>query len=316
MIETVLNALVPIFFVIGLGYAAGLIRAIDNHHVAELNALVMEFALPAALFVATAVTPREKMLAEWSLFVLIGLAMMIPYAGWYLFQRRYRGLSRAEAAVQSLTVSLPNFAAAGLPIVMAVLGPSGTAHVAVTIAAGSILPSPVTLFILEMTRDSRDAASKRPTARLFDALRRALLKPIVVAPVAGIVISLSGVELSHLITGPLQLIGQTAGGVASFLTGLVLSAQPFKVDRRVMGGTLVANIVQPLLVLGLVQIIPTPPDIARVAILLAAVPSGFFGLLFGVTYGNASEEAGSMVIASTAFSMITLGAAIVLLYPT
>jgi len=36
-----------------LRYFAGLMRDIDKHHVAELNALVLEFALPAALFVVT-----------------------------------------------------------------------------------------------------------------------------------------------------------------------------------------------------------------------------------------------------------------------
>jgi malonate transporter len=51
-----LDALAPIFAVLGLGYLAGWIREIDNHHVKELNALVTDFALPAALFVATAST--------------------------------------------------------------------------------------------------------------------------------------------------------------------------------------------------------------------------------------------------------------------
>ena len=37
-----------------------------------------------------------------------------------------------------------------MPIILAVVGPVGAVHVAVAIAAGSILPSPVTLFILEL----------------------------------------------------------------------------------------------------------------------------------------------------------------------
>jgi malonate transporter len=35
MIDILLNALVPIFAVIALGYLAGWIRAVDNNHVAE-----------------------------------------------------------------------------------------------------------------------------------------------------------------------------------------------------------------------------------------------------------------------------------------
>ena len=49
----VLNAIIPVFFVMALGYLAGWTHDIDNHHVAELNALVMDFAVPASLFVAT-----------------------------------------------------------------------------------------------------------------------------------------------------------------------------------------------------------------------------------------------------------------------
>jgi malonate transporter len=64
VIDVLLNSLVPIFAIMGLGYFAGWIRDIDNHHVAELNALVMDFALPACLFVATASTQRALLLAQ------------------------------------------------------------------------------------------------------------------------------------------------------------------------------------------------------------------------------------------------------------
>jgi predicted permease len=47
VIDILLNALVPIFAVMGLGYFAGWIRDVDNSDVSELNALVMDFALPA-----------------------------------------------------------------------------------------------------------------------------------------------------------------------------------------------------------------------------------------------------------------------------
>ena len=39
MTHVLLNALLPIFAVMALGYLAGWVRDIDNHHVAELNAL-------------------------------------------------------------------------------------------------------------------------------------------------------------------------------------------------------------------------------------------------------------------------------------
>src|SRR5580704_1462847 len=45
LLDIILSAVVPVFFVMALGYLAGWLRDIDNHQVAELNALVMDFAL-------------------------------------------------------------------------------------------------------------------------------------------------------------------------------------------------------------------------------------------------------------------------------
>ena len=53
------EALVPVFFVMFLGYFAGARRIIDNQHVASLNVLLMTFVLPAALFVGVAQTSRS-----------------------------------------------------------------------------------------------------------------------------------------------------------------------------------------------------------------------------------------------------------------
>ena len=53
-------ALAPVFFVIALGFVAGRVRTIDDHHVDKINALVMNFAPPASLFVATASAPANE----------------------------------------------------------------------------------------------------------------------------------------------------------------------------------------------------------------------------------------------------------------
>jgi hypothetical protein len=53
----------------------------------------------------------------------------------------------------------------------------------------------------------------------------------------------------------LQLIGQSAGRVALFLTGLILSSQRVELSLNVSGGKLVKNIVHPLLAVGLILVL-------------------------------------------------------------
>lgn len=167
MTAILLNSLLPIFAVMALGYFAGFVRDIDNEHVGELNALVMDFALPASLFVATATTPWAMLLAQWSLLLTLAVSMLALYALSYWMQRRLFALGSSEASVQALTISFPNYAAAGLPLIVAVFDASHTIYVALAVASGSILLSPLTLAIF--SRPTRHLRAARRVRALFSA---------------------------------------------------------------------------------------------------------------------------------------------------
>lgn len=310
MTEVLLNSLVPIFAVMALGYFAGWVRDIDNRHVAELNALVMDFALPAALFVATASTPRSLLLAQWPLLLVFLLSMLILYVLSFWMQRHLFRLGQSEAAVQALTIAAPNYAAAGLALIAAVFSEADTIYVALAIATGSIVLSPLALAILEA-----NTVSGKSPMRMGGMLRGigcSLRKPIVFAPLTGVAFSLLGIPLVEPLKDSFQLIGKSAGGVALFLTGLILSAQTINLNANVLSGTVLKNIVHPLLAFGLILILPIDHQTARAAILLCALPCGFFGTLFSLRYRLESHLPGSTLIVSSLASIVTLPIVLVL----
>jgi malonate transporter len=313
MSNAIVMALAPVFFVLLLGYAAGRFHVVDNHQVDGLNALVMDFAVPAALFAATASASRSQMIEQAPLFLVFGLTIFILYVAWYFGVRTFSSVTRPDASVQALTVGFPNLAGVGLPILSSVLGPAGTVPVAVALASGSILISPLTLIIAEMSV-GKAHGGEMSTEQILAAVRRALTKPVVLAPALGIVLSLANLKLNALADACLSLIGSAAAGVALFLTGLILSAQSFKLDWKVVAATAAADVIRPLLAVAVVYLVPIPSEVARTAILLAAVPSGFFGILFAVNYRLDSATAGSMVIASTGLSIATMAIAIAVLF--
>jgi malonate transporter len=310
MTTILLNSLLPIFAVMALGYFAGWVRDIDNQHVGELNALVMDFALPASLFVATATTPSATLLAQWPLLLTLAISMLALYALSYWMQRRLFALGSTEASVQALTIAFPNYAAAGLPLIAAVFAPSRTIYVALAVASGSILLSPLTLAILEA--DKASAGGSKGSGLVFRAVGRSLLNPVVLSPIIGIAVAFLRIPIADAVRESFMLIGQATGGVALFLTGLILSSQSLVVDRNVISGALLKNMAQPLFVIGLVVLLPMHKDTARAAILLTALPSGFFGALFGLRYGVESHAAGSTLIVSTILSALTLTAVVIL----
>jgi malonate transporter len=306
-------ALAPVFFVLLLGFFAGRFRIVDSHHVDGLNALVMNFALPASLFAATASASRSQMIAQAPLFLAFGLTMLLLYLAWYWSARSFSGVSRSDASLQALTIGFPNLAGVGLPVLSSMLGPGGAVPVAVALASGSILISPLTLIMVEMNAGKAHGADVSGR-QVLTAVRRALTKPVVLAPALGILLSLSNFDLDALAHACLALIGNAAAGVALFLTGLILSAQSFRLDWRVVAATAAADVIRPLLAVAVVYIFRVAPDTAKTTILLAAVPSGFFGILFAVNYRLDSTTVGSMVIASTGFSVVTMTIAIAILF--
>jgi malonate transporter and related proteins len=301
---TILNSLVPVFFVLGLGYVAGLKKMVDNKNVTSINILLMNFALPCALFLAIARTSSKVLAQQYRLVAAMALAMILIFALTWILQRQLFHIQPSEAAIQSLTVAFSNNVAVGLPLLISMFGPEGTVAVAAGIAVGSIVISPITLVILE---SGTEKAKRMPArTRLLYAVLQSCKKPIVWAPLAGMAFSLLGIPLPDVTARMFNLIGQCTAGVALFLTGLVLSAQPFRLEANAITGVVLKNIVQVALMFALVRALGVPAPAARQGVLLAAVPAGFFGIVFGARYGVASIEASSTLVASTFFSIVTL----------
>lgn len=61
----ILYILVPIFFVIILGWLAGHYKSFDASSSKTLNALVTKFALPAHLFIGITTTDRKALIEQW-----------------------------------------------------------------------------------------------------------------------------------------------------------------------------------------------------------------------------------------------------------
>jgi malonate transporter len=105
MVHVIIMTLGPILFFTMLGPLAERIRAIDDHHVGELNALVIDFAPPASLFVATASPSRSEMMAQGPPFAMLGAVMLGSLTILVHFGRQVSQASVDTDALQARTVA-------------------------------------------------------------------------------------------------------------------------------------------------------------------------------------------------------------------
>ena len=111
MTTVLLDALVPIFVGLLLGYLAGRRGVMDNVNVRNLIVFVMNFAIPCALFSTIIRTSREDLDQQIPTALMITLVFTVLYTAGCLCARRSLKMSVSDASVLALTIGFPNSAA-------------------------------------------------------------------------------------------------------------------------------------------------------------------------------------------------------------
>ena len=282
MLDTILNAIAPVFMVLGLGYFCGWKKIADNKDVEVLNVFVMRFAIPFSLFTTTWHTPVAKFLTEMPLILVLSTSMVILWFFSYFIARKVFKKDPAPASIYAQTIAAPNYAAMGIPILAAALGPGHPAslHVAIALACGSIFLAPLTLMVLqkESKEEYKDSSM---SSLLFPLLISSLKNPIVFWPILGTVLSISGTTMPDILTQSLKPLAIAGGGSALFLTGLIVSARSLKLTSAVSVGFVLKNLIHPFLAFGIATALGLPATLVASSVLLSALAPGFFGVMFG-----------------------------------
>lgn len=303
------ETLLPVFFVLALGFYAGKRGRVDNRNTASINVLLMHFALPCSLFLGITRTSLPLLRSQAPLLAVMALVMGLTYALQFYLNTRLFRIPIQESAVGSLTTAFANNVAVGIPLLVSLYGPSGLTAVAVGILVGALLLSPLTLVILE---SQHAPAAGQLQKHFVTACLASIRRPVVLAPAAALVFLFAGLKVPVFLGNSLDLIGKSTVGLALFLTGLLLSSQPFRLSTAVIAGVLNKNFLQPAIAVALFIAFRLPPDLGRKAVILAVLPAGFFGTVFGARYGLESIEMNSILVLSTAVSIVTIPAAYLL----
>jgi malonate transporter and related proteins len=302
MLTLLLNGLVPIIAGLLLGYVAGRRRLIDNTR--SLIALVMDIAVPCALVSIIIETPRALLENQATTAIAIALVLIGLYTACYFWARQSLHMSIADSSVLALTIGVPNAAAVGLPLLSDTFGAHAAVPAGLSLAIGSITVSPVTLALLEAQRNSNGGAISFRT--LLRSLPRAAVRPVVWAPLLALACVALNLNFPSYLRGTLLMLENAAAGSGLILTGVVVSAQRFRLDGSVLVASLAKLLLQPVLALGVTMLLHMSRGQIRDVIVITAIPVGFFGLMFGSSFKATPEVASSSLIASYALGWITL----------
>ena len=241
MFHTILQALVPVVFVVGLGWIVGGRGILDPQRIHSITTFIVTVALPAALFVGVFNFSPSQLENGRYLFTFT-IALMGTWAvGFGLARIAFRD-TKPSAGMLALNGSFPDLAYFGLPVLAAVIGAKGLLPVIVGNLVVSVLMVPISILLL-------GAADGTKHESLFVSLKSAVAKPLVWAPVLGAILVLFRVKLPPLAELSVKLIGSTTGGTALFALGVMLSGLTPRLDKVAVSVVLLKNFAQPALAL-------------------------------------------------------------------
>src|SRR4051812_6124059 len=192
MLITSFSVLLPVLFVMGLGYWAGRTKRFDADQTRGLNELVMTYALPSLMFVAVVTTTRSEMLAEARFL----LAVLIIFLGLYIVVALLSILvlhhNLGAAGLRALLVTFPSVAFFGVPIFEGLFGEASLLSIASADVLASVTIVPLTVVLLEIyAQQAAGSEVKQAGVLIRNGLTNSFVKPMVWAPLLGAVLLFS-----------------------------------------------------------------------------------------------------------------------------
>jgi predicted permease len=301
--HAVLNSAVPIFALILTGFVCGYFGVFDRVATDNLNRFAVYLALPSLMFVAMSrITPDQ--VRQFGFVAAFCGGFAISFAAAFAVSR-FRGRRVASASIEGLDAGYSNVGFMGIPMCLLVFGPeSAPASIIATLFTACVL---FLFAVVVVEIDLKKGGSSWSTALRVAA--SVLRSPLLIAPVAGLAIGLSGLRLPAPFESFTTLLGGAASPAALVCIGLFLAQERIVSHDAVSIGILVAMklILQPAVTAFLAfYVFSMPPLWSHSAVILSALPIGSGPFTIAKLYGLEAGVTSGAILASHIFAVLTV----------
>ncbi|QOF76929.1 AEC family transporter [Variovorax sp. 38R] len=300
----VISSLFPVVLLIAAGYLAGRRRWIGGNAVKDLSNLIFLLLAPALLFRAmSTVHVQELSLKPVAAYFIASGLLFAGTLAW-------RGFNRT-GAVLALANTYSNTVMIGIALIGLAYGEAGMVVLLTLISLHSLVLMTSATVVLELAVAREHAVSgaeRRSMARtVLRALRNAIIHPVPLPIIAGLLFAQTGLVMPEVIDKPIQLLGQAFGPVALVMVGITLALTPIgRHWRGALVQALVKNLVHPLLVALIGWLLGVRGIPLTVMVVAAALPIGANVFLFSQRYRSAEDLVTASVAVSTVLALGTL----------
>ncbi len=306
----ILRLIFPFFGIMFLGYGAGRWRGLANSSLPGLNFFVLYLAMPALFFRLVAATPPTDA-AAWSFVLTTTFSTYCAFAIAFSVGAIFNGGQVPEATIQGFAGSYSNIAMMAPALVLAAFGTGAALPMALVFSLDNVLVFATLPLMMTLGGTVRVV----PAQIGLSVARGALLHPLVIATVLGLMASATGLTMPAPVDSLLRMLGAAAAPAALFAVGIGLAGRTLpNLPPETPILIAVKLVVHPAIVYLLLSWVGDfDPVWVHAAVLMAALPPASGLIDLAREHKTYVDRATAAVLFGTVISIATVTVVLILL---
>ena len=268
------------------GFISGKKGIFSGEDAKKFNKVVLDYALPAALFVSIVQASREMLIRDIKLTVISVVGIMACFMiVYFVFKYCFKKNTGADAAVSALISGSPTIGFLGFAVLEPIFGtsPSVALVVAIVGIVVNAIGIPVGLSLMNASLEKQQPGSTKKQSAWAPVIH-ALEQPVAWAPILAVVWVVAGIPWPAWASPSFDLISKANASLAVFSAGITLSAIKFSINWQAVLGSILKMVMMPAVLLILGIVFKMDPENLKMLVVAGALPPAFSGIIIADEY--------------------------------
>jgi len=295
-----INAVLPMFIAIAIGYFLKFIDVLDSHSLKKINGLVFKCALPVLLFMDIYKSDFIQFLDPGLTCLCILITLISFFTVWIFAEIFIKEKFSIGAFVQGACRS--NYAVMGMALISSIMGEEVQGKGVIVLALVIPLYNVLSVFVLSMHNKTHTNGNDL----IKEALKSICKNPLIIGILIGIIFSVFNIELPHVVESSLTYFYSLATPLALISIGGALDFKKGRAKIKLAAvAALIKLIVIPLVFGSLTIALGFRGEELLVVAVLSASPTAVSSYIMAAELGSDEVLASNIVLLTTLFSIVT-----------
>ncbi|MCP4979140.1 MAG: AEC family transporter [Gammaproteobacteria bacterium] len=298
----------PLFAIMVSGYLVGFFKLLPEGASEILSRFVFMIALPALIFGSlSSITLVEFF--NWRYIGALGGGMLAMFCIGMTVARIFFPGNLTALSLHGLTAMYSSTAYIGLPIILTIFGDAGKVPGIIGAIITGLVFSPLAILLAEIDK------GRGANFSLWPPLFQVFSRPPIIAVIAGLSVSATGISLPASAVTFFDLLGGSFVPCALFAAGLFVASCSIRGATMEISWLVFAKLIlHPLITWWLAfRVFELEGVLPVIAVIQAALPSGVPVFVLAHQYKTFVTRSSATIVVSTAISVVTVSALFILL---